>query len=80
LDVSITYGVEVKLVPTAIHVVSRGQAIADNRDPNGIDDVDVQVVKSSVLSVVAPPPLATPMASHVFGPAHEIPDKRFTGG
>jgi hypothetical protein len=75
-----TYGMELRLVPTAMHVVSRGHVIADNRDPSGIEDVDVQVAKSSVLRLVVPPPLATPTASHVLAPAHETEDRRFTKG
>ena len=80
LDVPMTYGVESRSVPTAMHVVSRGHVIADNRDPSGIEDVDVQVAKSSVLKLVVPPPLATPTASQVSAPAHDTEDKRFTKG
>jgi len=75
-----TYGTLLRFVPTAMQVVSRGQTIADKRSPCGIEDVGVQVVKSFVLRLVAPPPLAIPMASHVFDPAHDTADKRFTKG
>ena len=74
------YGVELRFVPTAMQVVSFVQSIADRRDPVGIEDefVGVQLSKSTVLRLAAPPPLAMPTASHTNDPAHETPVKAST--
>ena len=42
LEVPTTYGVELRLVPTAIQVVATGQAMEFNCDPDGIELVVVQ--------------------------------------
>ena len=49
-EVLMTYGVELRFVPTAIHVVSFVQSIADRRDPAGIEDAfaGVQLLKLTV--------------------------------
>jgi hypothetical protein len=81
-EVLMTYGVELRFVPTAMQVVSFVQSIADRRDPVGIEDefVGVQLLKLTVYRLAAPPPLATPTASHTNDPAHETPVKTFTDG
>jgi hypothetical protein len=71
-EVPTTYGVELRLVPTAMHVVSFGHSIADRRVPIGMEVVGVQSVRSTVLRLVEPPPLAIPAATHVVDPAQEI--------
>jgi len=70
LDVPTTYGVELRFVPTAIQVVSIGQAMEFNCDPRGIELVGCQSVKSVVVSEVAPPPEATPVATQVVDIEH----------
>jgi hypothetical protein len=81
-DVVMTYGVELRLVPTAMQVVSFVQAMPDRRDPVGIEDgfVGVQSLKSTVFRLVAPPPSAMPTASHTNDPAHDTPVNTFTDG
>ena len=45
-EVLMTYGVELRFVPTAMQVVSVGQAIASSAvSQNGIESVGVQVVE-----------------------------------
>jgi hypothetical protein len=64
-EVPTAYGVELKFVPTPIHVVSFGQAMEPSCKPEGIDVVVAQLEKLVVASEVAPPPEATPTATHV---------------
>jgi hypothetical protein len=65
LEVLTAYGVELRLVPTAMQVVSLVQAMDPSCDPAGIDVVGCQVEKFVVLREVAPPPEATPTATQV---------------
>jgi hypothetical protein len=71
LEVLTTYGIELRFVPTAIQVVSFEQAIETSCDPEGIEVVDCQVEKFVVLIAVAPPPEATPTATHVVAVEHD---------
>jgi hypothetical protein len=80
LEVLTTYGVELRFVPTAIQVVSFVQVIADSREPGGIEAVVDQSLRSTVLRLVAPPPLARPTASQVDAAPHEMPVNKFTDG
>ena len=78
MDVPMTYGVESRSVPTAMHVVSRGQAIALSWVPLGIVVGAVQSWRSTVLSVVPPPPSAIPDTTHVVVFAHDMAVSEFT--
>jgi hypothetical protein len=62
-EVVMTYGVELRLVPTAMQVVSLVQSMEFGCVPNGIEVVICQAEKSVVVSEVAPPPEAIPMAT-----------------
>ena len=71
MDVPMTYGVALRFVPVAMHVVSTGQATESNRTPDGMELGGDQVLRFTVLSEVPPPPCATPAATHVETAAHE---------
>ena len=71
-EVLTAYGVELRLVPTAMQVISLVQVMEPNCVPNGRETRGVQAVRSTVLSEVAPPPSAIPTVTHVVGVAHEI--------
>lgn len=75
-----TYGSEVRLVPTAMQVVSRGQSMAVSWEPVGIELGSFQLEKLLVLSDVDPPPGATPTATQVVDVAQETDDRRPTVG
>jgi hypothetical protein len=71
LEVVTAYGVELWLVPTAMHVVSLVQAMELSWAPTGIDEVGCQVEKFVVVSDVAAPPEATPTATQFVEVAHD---------
>jgi hypothetical protein len=69
------------LVPTAKQVVSLGQLIALTSDPWGIELVVCEVEKRlTVLTEVAPPPDATPTATHVCNVEQDNEERKLTGG
>ena len=80
LEVSMTYGVELRFVPTAMHVVGFQHVTADKREPDEIEAVSNQSLRSTVLRAAAPPPLARPTASQVVAVAQETPVREFTEG
>jgi hypothetical protein len=65
LDVPTTYGVELRLVPTATHVVSTGHEIPLRRPPEGMDTRGTQVEKLTVSKDVGVPLSASAVATHV---------------
>jgi hypothetical protein len=79
-EVPTTYGVELRLVPTAMQVVSFGQAIDSSCEPEGIEVVVCQSEKSVVESDVAPPPDATPTATQVAEVEQDTEVKKLTAG
>jgi len=79
-DVLMAYGVELRFVPTAMQVVSLGQTMEFGCVPNGMETRGVQVVRSTVLRDVAPPPSPMPATTHVVGDAHEMDVSDVTEG
>ncbi len=73
-------GMELRLVPTAIHVVGLGHDTLESKEPEGGDEVGFQAVKSFVLMDVAPPVLATPTATQVEALPQETADMKFIVG
>jgi hypothetical protein len=80
LEVPTRNGVELRLVPTAMQVVSFGHPIEVNREPKGMEDVVVQLSKLLVLRLVEPPPLAIPTATQCREFPHDTAVKRLTRG
>jgi hypothetical protein len=81
--VPITYVLELKLVPTAIQVVSTGQEIAVSSDPEGIELVGVHaggLIQGLLLLRVVGPPTAIPEATQFSVVAHEIDESDKTDG
>jgi hypothetical protein len=79
-EVLMTYGVELRFVPTATQVVSFGHAMEPSCDPKGIEDVGCQVEKFVVVNDVAPPPEATPTATQVVDTEHDRDSRKLTEG
>jgi hypothetical protein len=79
-DVLMTYGVELRFVPTAMQVVGFGQAMDPSCDPKGIEDVCCQVEKLVVVKEVAPPPEATPTATQAVDTEHAKDLRKLTDG
>ena len=75
-----TYGVEVRLVPTATQVVSLGHAMAVSSEPVGMEVGAPHVEKLTVLSEVDLPPDATPTATHVVDVEQDSDERRLTLG
>jgi hypothetical protein len=75
-----TYGVLLRVDPTAVHVAVLGHAIAANFDPVGIEDVAVQSLRSVVLTLVVSPLVARPTATQFSGPAHETEERSSSEG
>jgi hypothetical protein len=80
LDVVTTYGLELRLVPTATQDVSTGQTTEVSCDPDGIELVVSQSEKSVVVREVAPPPEATPTATQVVPMEHDNESRKLTAG
>jgi len=78
-EVPTTYGVELKLVPTATQVVSIGHATDWSSVPNGIARI-CQVEKFVVVTEVAPPPMAIPTATQVVEVEHDRESSETTVG
>jgi len=73
-DVPTTYGVELRLVPTPIHVVEDPQATSLSCLPEGTE-AEGQVVPPFVVKTAVPPPfVATPTAVQFDPSEHEIAD------
>jgi len=79
-EVPITYAAELRFVPTAIHVVSIGQAIEFSCVPVGMRVGAVQVDKSTVRRDVPPPPSAIPEATQFVALAQEMEVSDDTAG
>jgi hypothetical protein len=80
VEVPITYGVELRLVPTAIQVATLGQSTELTRVPCGIDEGGVHVDRSTVLADVGPPPSAMPVATQFVEVAQDTAFSELTGG
>jgi hypothetical protein len=80
LFVSITYGMLLRVDPTAMHVAVLGHAISANFDPVGIEDVAVQSLKSLVVMLVVSPLVASPTATQLREAAHETADRTNSEG
>jgi hypothetical protein len=75
-----TYGLLLRVDPTAMHVAVLGHSIAANFEPVGIEDVVVQSLKSVVLMLVVSPLAARPTATQLRGPAHQTADRTSSEG
>jgi hypothetical protein len=66
--------------PTAMHVAVLGHSMAAIFDPVGIEDVEVQSLKSLVLMLVVSPLVASPTATQLRDAAHETADRISSDG